>query len=216
MAEAIEWPQPNSARGAPWATASQTSSPGLASARSSRIDVARHLPDVVALDAAAQAGHQRRAQRRGSGSARPVHVQRTVGVDRRPGACGRPPPPARRHRRRRGTSSCARRTSAGCRRGRPGSGRSPRAGRRGRGRTRRRRCGRGTTADRRPGPSASTRRGGRRGGGRGGGGVVDVGRAHRRRRYDLKLDSRSSPDSPECCRAPSLRQSGTSRPPALG
>ena len=36
VADATEWPQPNSARGAPWATASHTSSPGLASARSRR------------------------------------------------------------------------------------------------------------------------------------------------------------------------------------
>ena len=36
VADAIEWPQPKSARGAPWATASQIISPGLASARSSR------------------------------------------------------------------------------------------------------------------------------------------------------------------------------------
>ena len=58
MADATEWPQPNSARGAPWATASQTSSPGLVSARQQPDHVARHLPDVVVLDAAAEAGQQ--------------------------------------------------------------------------------------------------------------------------------------------------------------
>ncbi len=36
VAEAMLWPHPKSARGAPWATASHTISPGLASARSSR------------------------------------------------------------------------------------------------------------------------------------------------------------------------------------
>ena len=114
-------------------------------------DVARHLADVVALDAPAQAGQQRRPEPRRVGLDQ-VHVQRPVGVDRRPDGCARPPRRARTRRRRRGTSSCARRTSAGCRRARPGSGRSPRAGRRGRGRTRRRSCARGTAG----GPPART------------------------------------------------------------
>ena len=109
VAEATEWPQPNSARGAPWAIASQISWPGLVLALQESHHVAGDLAGVLVLDAAAQAGGQSRSLQFG-GSGR-VTVTRTLpaGVTST-GGSARPPPLAHTLRRSPGTSSCAKRT----------------------------------------------------------------------------------------------------------
>ena len=80
VADAIEWPQPKSAGMAPKATASHTSSPGLASARASESRPGRPGPRSRARSSP-QAGHEARPQFGRVGLVE-RHGERAVATDR--------------------------------------------------------------------------------------------------------------------------------------